>query len=326
MTEGGLTVLDGTALRSLAFSPIELNGAITGAHLLEIADTKASQSLFGIQLPQNIKNSALARVIGCADESTFRRTELTAEQASKTFSDYLSAIADQLKDEPLLVSILNGSTPKSYLEDEDDFAMLAEDLFTCLDAEDKGKICKSETRNALVSMGVEMGIPPFSEFPLLNDILKKHGAEGEEELGQAQFAELLQPIVQEIANVLSEKHVVVIHDVKVVNGSKLRKILADEKQLKSVIERIFHEKDSGNNKLGKTQSIRNFLEKNAKELGLPPADSNEAAAIVYDAVFSDVEIENSSVEEDKFTELVKDILLKFAEQLEANPIYFDLDN
>ncbi|GLT47187.1 hypothetical protein SLA2020_209000 [Shorea laevis] len=98
MAEGGLTVLDGTALRSLAVSPIELNGVITGANLLEIADTKASQSLFGIQLPQNIKNSALARVVGCDYDSTFRRTELTAKQASKTFSDYLSTIADQLKE------------------------------------------------------------------------------------------------------------------------------------------------------------------------------------------------------------------------------------
>lgn len=51
-----------------------------------------------------------------------------------------------------------------FLEDEDDFAMLAENLFTDLDTEDKGKISKSETRNALVHMGVEMGVPPFSGF------------------------------------------------------------------------------------------------------------------------------------------------------------------
>ena len=48
------------------------------------------------------------------------------------------------------------------MDDEDDFAMIAEDLFTDLDAEDKGKISKNEIRNALVHMGVEMGVPPFS--------------------------------------------------------------------------------------------------------------------------------------------------------------------
>lgn len=40
--------------------------------------------------------------------------------------------------------------------------MLAENLFTDLDAEDMGKIHKSEIRNALVHMGVEMGVPPFT--------------------------------------------------------------------------------------------------------------------------------------------------------------------
>lgn len=50
------------------------------------------------------------------------------------------------------------------MEDEDDFAMLAEDLFTDLDTEDTGKISKKEIRNALARMGVEMGIPPSGQF------------------------------------------------------------------------------------------------------------------------------------------------------------------
>lgn len=65
-------------------------------------------------------------------------------------------------DEPLMVSVLDGNTIRLFLEDEDDFAMLAENLFTDLDAEDEGKLSKSEIRSALVNMGVEMGVPPFS--------------------------------------------------------------------------------------------------------------------------------------------------------------------
>lgn len=61
-----------------------------------------------------------------------------------------------------MASILDGNTLRLFLEDEDDFAMLAENLFTELDIEDTGKISKSEIRNALLHMGVEMGIPPFS--------------------------------------------------------------------------------------------------------------------------------------------------------------------
>jgi hypothetical protein len=51
-----------------------------------------------------------------------------------------------------------------FLEDEDDFAMIAENLFTDLDTEDKGKIGKSEIRNAVVHMGVDMGVPPLEGF------------------------------------------------------------------------------------------------------------------------------------------------------------------
>ncbi|XP_022719155.1 uncharacterized protein LOC111277182 [Durio zibethinus] len=328
MSEGGLTVLDGTPLRSLNLFLPQLDGVVTGAELLEIADSKASSSLFGLSLPQNIKASAFSRVIaGDVDDGvTFRQKEIAGEKASKVLSDYIFAIADELKDDPLVVSILDGSTLKLFLEDEDDYAMLAENLFTDLDIEDKGKISKSEIRNALVHMGVEMGIPPFSEFPLLNEILKKHGAEGEEELGQAQFAELLQPILQETADALTEKHVVIIQNIKVVNGSKLRKLLEDEKQFNDVIQRILQEKKSGKDELGKTELIRSFLEKHGKDLGLPPAESNEAAILLYDAVFSEVESEENAAQvDDEFREYVKQILEKFAEQLEANPIYCNLD-
>lgn len=65
-------------------------------------------------------------------------------------------------DDPLVIATLNGNILRLFLEDEDDFAMISENLFTDLDAEDKGKISKGEIRNALVHMGVEMGVPPFS--------------------------------------------------------------------------------------------------------------------------------------------------------------------
>lgn len=60
---------------------------------------------------------------------------------------------------------------------------------------------------------------------MVNDILKKYGAEGEEKLGQAQFAQLLQPILQDLADALALKHITVIQNVKITNGSKLKKVV-----------------------------------------------------------------------------------------------------
>ncbi|KAL6278802.1 hypothetical protein ACE6H2_022403 [Prunus campanulata] len=319
MSDGALTVLDGNHLRAIDLSLPEAEVSLTGAQVLDLADSKASSSLFGLSLPQSLKSSALKR-ISLQDDDVFRLKELDREQALKVITDYITAIADELKDDPLVISVLDGYTLRLFLEDEDDFAMLAENLFTDLDVEDTGKINKNEIRNALVHMGVEMGVPPISEFPPLSDILKKHEADGEEELGQAQFAELLQPVLQELSEALAKKHFVFIQNIKIVNGSKLRKLLADEKQLNIIVEKILEDKHQGKDGSGNAERIRSFLEKNGTELGLPPSEANEAVALLYDAVFADLE----EAGEDKFGNLVKQILEKFAEQLEASPVFHDI--
>ncbi|KAG6750640.1 hypothetical protein POTOM_045148 [Populus tomentosa] len=365
MGDVGITVLDGDTLRSLHVSLREDTVSLTGAQVLDLAESEASRSLLGLSLPQHLKSSALRRmnIDGVGDDVDFRRKELSPEEASRKLNEYLSAIADELKDNPLVASNLDGSALRMFLEDEDDFAMIAENLFTDLDTKDKGMISKREIRNAVVNMGVEMGVPPLEEFPLINDILKKHGAEEEGELGQSQFAELLQPILQEIADALAKNHFAVIHNIKIVNGSELKKqstqvvvsgviepitklprhidfpimeiamisrkhlqVLANEKKLNDVIAKIKQEKDNGNSGHKSTEIIKDFLEKNGKELGLPPAEANEAVILLYDAVFADIDSgEGASEAEDEFRTLVTKILEKFAEQLEANPIYCDLD-
>ncbi|KAH7571909.1 hypothetical protein JRO89_XS04G0165300 [Xanthoceras sorbifolium] len=329
MSDGGFTVLDGTQLRLLSLpltvkTPTDSNSAVvTGAYVIDLVESEASSSLFGVSLPENLKSSALKRAVsGKYDVAFFRSKELDADHASEVATNYLTAIADELKYDPIVVSILDGNTLRLFLEDEDDFAMLAENLFTDLDIEDKGKICKGQMRNALVNMGVDMGIPPFSEFPLLNDILKKHGAEGEEELGQAQFAHLLQLVLQDVADAVAEKHVIVVQNIKIINGTKLRTLLADEKQLNSVIEKMHQEKNSLESELESTDIIRGFLEKKGKELGMPPSEANEAVVLLYDAIFADVKSSKTTAKtDDDFRELVKDILEKFAEQLNVNPVY-----
>lgn len=66
----------------------------------------------------------------------------------------------------------------------------------------------------------------LTEFPQLNDILRKHGADGEEQLGQAQFAQVLQVVLQDLAEELSQKNVVFIQNIKIINGSKLKQVFS----------------------------------------------------------------------------------------------------
>ncbi|KAF5952372.1 hypothetical protein HYC85_010316 [Camellia sinensis] len=122
MSDGGLTVLDGTHLRSVDLSLPETNSTVTGSQLLELAESRVSASLFGLSFPQNLKSSALNR-FNIIDDVSFRSTELEKDQALSMFKDYMTAIADELKEEPLVVAILDGKTLRLFLEDEDDFAI-----------------------------------------------------------------------------------------------------------------------------------------------------------------------------------------------------------
>ena len=73
-------------------------------------------------------------------------------------------------DEPVVVSVLDGATIKTLLEDEDDFAMLAESLFEELDTDESGKLSSKELRPAILQLGVEQGVPPAAGVLALFDL------------------------------------------------------------------------------------------------------------------------------------------------------------
>lgn len=104
-------------------------------------------------------------------------------------------------------------------------------------------------------------------------------------------------------------------------------LLADEKQFSNVVEKIQQEKQGGKDSSGITQLVRSFLEENGLELGLPPSEANEAVVLLYDSIFTEIGNNKtaSEVDRDELFNLTKELLEKFAEQLEANPVFHGLD-
>ncbi|CAM8932004.1 unnamed protein product [Rhodiola kirilowii] len=341
MSTAKLTFLDGSNLTTtvdLSFSDSDVASPLTGPQVLQLAESRASACLLDASLPEPLKAAARRRIAVDLDDESFRSSKLAKDAAAKLLERYISAIADELEDNPVASSTLDGAPMKLFLDDEDDFAMLAENLFTDLDTEDVGKVQKSMVRDALETLGVDFGIPPFVEFPMLNEILKKHGAEGEEEFGQAQFAEVLQLIMQELANYLAGKPIVVIiQNVKVNNGSVLRKLLANTEQLGEALGKVFEEmskiceiEDNTELHLPLTQKnatdpIRSSLEKYGELLGLPPPDANDAVQLMYEAVFDEVcNRTSTNIEKSEVHGIIERILEKFAKKLEANPVLYEL--
>lgn len=97
-------------------------------------------------------------------------------------------------------------------------------------------------------------------------------------------------------------------------------LLGDKQQLNNVIEQILLEKYRAKDGPGNTKLIRDFLEKHGKVLGLPPPEAHEA---IYNEVFLAVDDKknNEELEKGEFGALVEDILEKFADELEANPVF-----
>lgn len=97
MSDGGLTVLDGSQLRAVSLSlPSSDGSSVTGAQLLDFAESKVSESLFGFSLPDTLKSAALKR-LSVADDLNFRREQLDRENASIILRNYVAAIADELQ-------------------------------------------------------------------------------------------------------------------------------------------------------------------------------------------------------------------------------------
>ena len=63
---------------------------------------------------------------------------------------------------------------------------------------------------------------------MIDDLMKRYGIdEGEEKLDKQQFAELLKPILQDIADALALNHLTVESNVTLANGGILKQVLTN---------------------------------------------------------------------------------------------------
>jgi Ca2+-binding EF-hand superfamily protein len=334
--EGGIHVLDGSGIREglangnviakerFAQSDEGGKGHLTTAELRRAAEAEAAALLLGARIQSQILDRAFDTAV--VDQGS--EQEVDEQAFAAVLENYLLAIADSLDDEPLLVSVLDGTAIKMLLEDEDEFAMLAETLFTELDTDDSGKLSRNELRPAILQLGIEQGVPPAAATPeadeLLTKLLTKYG-QGSEELGQAQFASLLQEVLQDMADSLTQHPITVVRDARLLDGSHLLKVLADENAFLEMTELMFSELDvNKDGKLNKSE-VRTMFENQGTQWGLPPGNE-PAAEQVYDEVFKVIDTDQSGeLDKTEFKVLAKVILENLAEELRMNPILVDIE-
>lgn len=105
-------------------------------------------------------------------------------------------------------------------------------------------------------------------------------------------------------------------------------LLADKNQLDDVTEKIYQKTSNCQKEQGCAEIIRSYVENNGNELGLPPLEANETVILLYDAMFSEIDNKMGAkdMEKTELGGLVKQILQKFAVELQANPVFHDIAN
>ncbi|KAH6558790.1 hypothetical protein KP509_1Z045600 [Ceratopteris richardii] len=330
---GGVRILDGSQilqelnegkLNSLFDASVKDSPShqVTAAQCQAAALSLMDSVMCGLRLPSPLWERAFK-------DASFP-SDLTAVMDEAMFfikaRDLLQSVGTLLNDNPLVVSILDGSAIKLILEDEDDFAMLAENLFTELDVEDTGKISPASLKTALLQMGSEMGVPPPSANEdidkLVSSILDKHKAAKEETIGQAQFAKLLQETLESLCDYLKLHPFTAVLNINVNNGSQMKKLLADSELFSEISDKMFDEFDTNKDgKLSKDE-LKKALESHGWEWGLPARETSEHVGQLYDNLFLICDADKSGeVDKQEFKLLLKEILEVFAVKLQSNPVF-----
>ncbi|XP_024520746.1 uncharacterized protein LOC9635487 [Selaginella moellendorffii] len=340
MEEGVFRILDGSSIReALLGSQLPDRVRRRFQRLVKAADGSPSSSSVDARIAAEEEAAALLLgselcgrqlvVTAAASRLPDPNTLLDAAAFEASLRSYLEAVADALQEKPIVVSVLDGSAFKGLLEDEDEFAMVAENVFDELDADNSGKLNRSELRSAVLQLVAAVGCPNPSAKPdvedLLTKLLSKYASQDSKELGQTQFAKLLQDVLQDLSETLASQPIVVVRDVKVLDGSNLRKVLHDEELFSDMAKDTFKELDSDKDgKLSKSE-IRPVFESRAAQWGLPPLDEDSADEL-YAQIFKEIDADSSGdVDEREFQSLMRALIESFAAQLKMNPILVDVE-
>ncbi|CAO2838142.1 unnamed protein product [Amaranthus hypochondriacus] len=320
----GLIVIDGSELSGANTSIAEdvIAKGMSPEQFFELAFSRVSEFLYGLEVPP----SSPMLNFGFQDLYNFR--QLLEQDPQRLLQDYINVLSERLKASPLVVTILDGSMIYKYLENEEDYASLVDELFTQLDSDREDLVKKTHMSAAILFFGFKIHISrSFADSPMIDDLMKKHGVdEGDEKLDKQQFSELLKPILQDIADTLALNHVTVETTFTLSNGGITKQLLEEEMFLDVFRNVLYQQSSSSEEDESFADVVNTFFERNTSATyGIPPYDADdEFVVLLYDSVFSDNDFKKKAMDlnKDEVGDLAKKVLEKFAQELEANPLFY----
>ena len=151
----------------------------------------------------------------------------------------LAQIAAGLRRTPVVVesATFDGELIRRLLKDEDapgTLALMCAEMFKELDVDNSGKLSNVELRPLLEGLAEKMDVPPASpeSVAFFDAVFEAADWNGDRELEPAEFADLLQGMLEVVADRLAENPITVTKsstaEVDVFDGTLLKALLADE--------------------------------------------------------------------------------------------------
>ena len=102
--------------------------------------------------------------------------------------------------------------------------------------------------------------------------------------------------------------------------------LLEEEMILDVLRNVLYQLSSNSEEdVSFADVVKTFFEMNATTYGIPPYDANdESLVLLFDSVFSDNDFQKRAMDlsKDEVGDLGKKVLEKFAQELEANPLFY----
>eukprot|EP00250_Pteridium_aquilinum_P003232 c13548_g1_i1 orf=233-1315(-) len=217
--------------------------------------------------------------------------------------------------------VMDGSSIKALVEDDNTFAHYAEDKFCTLDKNHHGKLSKEELLPVALAIGSALGLPPKGFSPetdhtydeVLGEFL--HGGK-HESVTKEEFTPILRDMLLGVADGL-EREPVVLHTL---TGSELESYANSSTSEVDAIG-VFSELEKGSDKKIHGIDLQHALEKISVQQGMPPAADVKITKDIVEPALQSAGVDiMKDLSQEEFLAAYRRSLLSIASQMKEKPV------
>ncbi|KAJ8433940.1 hypothetical protein Cgig2_001869 [Carnegiea gigantea] len=254
-----------------------------------------------------------------------KEDKVSKTEFKEVLSDILLGMAAGLKRDPIVILRIDGEELMEFINSPC-FETEVLSVWSEIESPDQGNLHDCIVK-ALQKLGVDQGLPPTADSWVMSNIvepaLEACMGENKDQVGVSQetFLVELKKVLENIAERLKEKPVIVAHTENTYDGSAIKTLLSDkvgtDKVLNSALQDIPRDKHGRISK----DYLRVALDTLAPNAGLPPYGAVDEMDKVIDDAFKLVGADDGKlVKEEEFKKLLLEILGGIMLQLQGNPI------